>query len=85
MKDLNLLVFLTQLGLSVGFPLVGCTLFALWLREHFSLGSWVLYAGIGLGLVCAVDDFRQTLKAMERMSQPKGEDEPPPVSFNEHT
>lgn len=84
MKNINLLVFVTQLGLSVVFPLGGCTLLALWLRQRFALGSWVLIAGIGLGFVTAFDGFRQTLKAMARMSRDRREDEPPPVSFNDH-
>lgn len=84
MKDLNLLVFLSQLGLSVALPLAGFTLLGLWLRDQYGLGNWVLYAGIGLGLYCAVDGFRQTLKVMEHMGKDKKEDDPPPVSFNEH-
>jgi hypothetical protein len=39
--------------------------------------------GIFVGLVCAVDGMRVSLKAMERMSKDKNE-EPPPVSFNDH-
>lgn len=85
MKNINLLVFMTQLGLSVVFPLGGLTLAALWLRQKYSLGVWVVCVGIGLGLICAVDGFRQTLKAMERMARDKREEEEPPVSFNEHS
>ena len=33
MKDLGLLVWLTQLGLSVAFPLAGFVLLGLWLRR----------------------------------------------------
>lgn len=84
MKNLNLLVFVTQLGLSVVFPLVGGTLVSLWLRQKYGLGPWVLYVGIGLGFLMAADGFRQTLRVMERMSKDKKEDHEAPVSFNEH-
>lgn len=84
MKNLNLLVFLTQLGLSLVFPLAGLTMLAVWLRQEYGLGPWIVYAGIGLGILMAVDGFRMTLKAMERMAKDKREDEAPPVSFNEH-
>lgn len=84
MKDINLLVWLTQLGFSVVFPLAGFTLLAVWLRSRFGLGIWVLFVGIGVGLLCAVDGFRQSLKAMERMGRHPKEDDPPPVSFNDH-
>ncbi len=84
MKDLNLIVWLTQLGLSVAMPLAGFILLALWLQSKFGWGDWVLWAGIIVGAVCAVDGFRSSLKAMERLSKNKKDDEPPPVSFNEH-
>ena len=85
MKNLNLIVWLTQLGYSVAFPLAGFTLLAVWLRQRFDLGIWVILVGIGVGLVCAVDGFRNSLKTMERLSKDqKKDDEPPPVSFNDH-
>ena len=83
MKDLNLLVFLTQLGFTVAFPLAGFVLLAVWLRDRFQWGSWVIYAGLLLGLICAVTGFRDSLKTMERMSRDSKKKEPP-VSFNEH-
>ena len=85
MKELNLLVWMTQLGISVAVPLALCTLGAFWLRNHFELGPWVLFVGIGLGFYLAVDGFRTSLKAMDRMGKASKKDqEPPPVSFNDH-
>lgn len=84
MKNLNMLVWLTQLGISVAFPLAGFILLAVWLRERFDLGAWVLVAGIVLGLAGAVDGLRTSLKAMEIMSKDKKDKDPPPVSFNDH-
>lgn len=83
MKDLNLLVFLTQLGFTVAFPLAGFVLLAVWLRDRFQWGSWVIYAGLALGLICAVIGFRDSLKTMERLSRDSKKKDPP-VSFNEH-
>ena len=84
MKDLSLLVWLTQLGMSVAVPLAGFVLLALWLRSRFGWGDWVLWVGIILGAVSAVDGFRHSLKAMSRLSKDKPGKEPPPVSFNDH-
>lgn len=84
MKDLTLLVWLTQLGLSTALPLGGFILLALWLKSSFGWGDWVLWTGIILGITTAVDGFRNSLKAMERLSKRKREDAPPPVSFNDH-
>ncbi len=83
MKDLSLIVFVTQLGLSVALPLGGFIFLGIWLRQQFDLGIWVVLAGIFLGIVSAVDGLRVSLKAMERLSKDKKQD-PPPVSFNNH-
>ena len=84
MKNLSLLVWLTQLGFSVAFPLAGFVLLAVWLQNRFDLGSWVIWAGIIVGVICAIDGLRTSLKAMSRLSRNKQEDDPPPVFFNDH-
>lgn len=84
MKDLNLLVWLTQLGLSVAFPLAGCVLTAVWLHREHHWGSWVIWIGVGLGFVLAIDGFRTSLKALERITRKSKDSPPPPVSFNDH-
>lgn len=84
MKDISLLVWLTQLGLSVALPPAGFILLAVWLQGRFQWGSWVLWVGIILGVICAADGLRSSLKAMERMAKNKREKDPPPVFFNDH-
>lgn len=83
MKNLGLLAFLTQLGLSVALPLAGFVLLGVWLNYQFALGVWVIIVCAVVGLVCAADGLRHCLKAMERMAKNE-EDEKPPVSYNEH-
>ena len=82
MKDLSLIVWLTQLGLSTALPLAGFILLAVWLRNAFAWGDWVIWAGIAVGLVSAIDGFRTSIKAMDRITKRK--EEKPPVSFNDH-
>ena len=84
MKDLKLLIWLTQLGISVAAPLGGFIWLGIWLRQRFGLGVWVVLVCIFIGFVCAIDGMRVSLKAMERMSLNKKDTEPPPVSFNDH-
>lgn len=84
MKNLNLLIWLTQLGLSTAFPLAGFVLLAVWLRERMGWGDWVLWIGIIVGVVCAIDGFRNSIKSMMLMSKNKKDDTPPAVSFNDH-
>ena len=83
MKNVNLLVWVTQLGLSTAVPLAGFIVLAVWLRNRFDFGSWVIFVGIGLGLFCAIDGLVRNMKALDRMSQEK-EKNNPPVSFGEH-
>ena len=84
MKNVNLLIWLTQLGISVAAPLGGFIWLGVWLRQRFSLGAWVVLVCIFVGLVCAIDGLRVSLRAMERMAKDKKDQEPPPVSFNDH-
>ncbi len=83
MKNLQLLSWLTQLGLSTAIPLAGFVLLALWLRSRFSLGAWVLYAGIGMGLFCACSGFYRSLKLLNELAKDKGQKKPP-ASYSEH-
>lgn len=83
MKDFSLLIWLSQLGLSVAVPLALFVMLGVWLHEDLGWGSWAVWAGLVIGLCCAVTGFRDSLKAMERMAQDQKKD-PPPASFNEH-
>ena len=84
MKDFRLLIWLTQLGISVAVPLAGFVLLGIWLHTSRDWGVWSVFAGLFLGLICAVRGFRDSMKAMELMSGCKNEQQPPPVSFNPH-
>jgi len=84
MKEFNLLIWLTQLGLSIALPLAGFTLLGVWLHKDLGWGQWTVWTGLALGLYCAVQSFRDSLRAMEKMSKPKKDPGPPPVAFNDH-
>ena len=83
MKDLKLLIWLTQLGMSVALPPAIFIMLAVWLRNYYSWGSWVIWVGILLGMVCAIDGLRTSLKAMEQMAKDKKKP-PEGVAFNDH-
>lgn len=82
MKEISLLTWLTQLGLSVVIPLAGWIFLALWLRSQFVLGDWIVWTGIGFGVISAIDGMIRTLKALSSME--KRNDPQMPVSFNDH-
>ena len=83
MKNLQLLTWLTQLGLSTAVPLAGFVLLAVWLRNRFGVGNWVLFVGIVLGVFSAIDGFYKSLKALENLTKERKKDKPP-ISFSEH-
>ena len=84
MKDLHMLVWLTQVGISVAAPPVVFLLIGVWLRNRFGLGIWCILTALVLGLICAVSGLRQTLMLMEKMHQKNHKDPPPVPGFNEH-
>lgn len=83
MKDISILVWLTQLGLTTALPLCGFVFLAVWLRNRFGLGNWILFVGIGLGLYSSVTGFISALRTLSQMAEDKKK-ETPPVSFNDH-
>ena len=83
MKDMKLLIWMTQLGLSVAVPLGGFLMVAVWLKNRFAWGSWVVIVGLVLGVICAAEGLMSSLKAMKHMAK-KEKEETPPVSFNDH-
>lgn len=83
MKNISMILWVTQLGLSVAVSPVLMILLAVWLRDSCGWGGWVIWAGIVLGIYCAVQGLRSSLKTMQRQAESDKEQQPP-VSFNEH-
>ena len=83
MNWLTLLIWLTQLSISVVGPLGGFVLLSVWLRNKFDLGVWVVITGVVIGVICAVDGLKSSLKTMNKMAQSDKREEPP-LSFNDH-
>lgn len=65
------LSWLTQLGLSLAAPPVLCLLGAGWLARRFSLGPWVYFAAIVLGLGAAACTFAEFVKMFRRKNGKK--------------
>lgn len=84
MKDLNLIVWLTQLGLSVAMPLAGFVLLAVWLHDSCGWGKWVIWVGAALGVGSAVSGLRSSLRILNRLGGNGSDQKPPDISFNDH-
>lgn len=87
MKELSMLVWLTQLGVGVAMPLAGFIWLGVFLRSRFSLGAWCVIVFCIIGMISAWDGLKTSLKAMERLDKSKGrkkEKKEMGVSFNDH-
>ena len=84
MKEFRLLIWMTQLGLSVALPLAGFLFLGVWLHRAQGWGLWTIWLGLILGFAGAVNGFRDSMRAMEQMSKSKKNPEPPPIAFNNH-
>ena len=88
MKELTLLSWLTQLGLSVALPLAGFVWLGVWLQAKYDLGKWVVVLGIVLGLYCAIYNGIQSLKALGKVQKNwKNKEKKKPgkaVFYNDH-
>ncbi len=82
MKDLGMLVWITQLGMSVAAPLAGFTLLGVWLRKSLGVGVWVVIVLTSVGLISAVSSFKHTLSMLDSLERKK--DGAASESFNKH-
>ena len=83
MKNISLLVWLSQLGLSVAVPLGGFVLLGVWFHNTFGWGNWVIVLCTVFGMLCSVVGFKNALNEMNRIAGKETKDKPP-VSFNDH-
>ncbi len=84
MKDLKMLVWLTQLGLSAVLPLACFVLLGVWLHSSLGWGQWAIWCGLVLGILCGASGLRDSLRAMNRMAGGEKAPPPPPIAYNDH-
>lgn len=75
------LVWLAQVGFSILGPLLLFILGAVWLKNRFSLGGWVIAVGVGLGILGAIGALINTFRMLHRLPDEKKDK---PVGFNDH-
>ncbi len=84
MRWLSLLLWVGQFGFSVLFPTVALVWGAVWLKDRFGLGLWVVILGLLLGVLTSLATARSCLAALRKEAEAAGSQEPPHVSFNQH-
>lgn len=84
MKLLNLLMWVTQFGVSCIFPTLLFLWLGIWLQGKFGLGMWVLVLCGVLGLLTSVSTARSCMRSMRRAAEELSGEKKNPVSFNDH-
>lgn len=83
-KLLSLLLWVTQFGLSVLFPLCFFLLLAVWLQNRFGLGMWIV-ALLGIvGLLTSLRTARACIRALRKDADAAGVQKQPPTAFGDH-
>ena len=66
MKILSLLLWVTQFGVSILFPLCFFLILAAWLQTKFALGMWVTVVCGILGLLTTVSTVKSCLHSLRK-------------------
>lgn len=84
MKILNLLLWVTQLGFSILFPLCFFLYLGYWLQNKFSLGLWVILLFGILGLLTSVSTVKSCLRSLLKAADEASPQRDTPIAFNNH-
>ena len=72
----NITLF-TQVGISIATPLVLCIWGAVWLRDRFGLGSWIVLVGVLVGIAGAMGSFMNfAAYASKEVARKDGDERP---------
>lgn len=84
MKILNLLLWVTQFGFSILFPLCFFLWVGYWLQTKFALGIWVVAVLGVLGLMTTVSTVKSCLKSILKAADEASDRKEVPIAFNNH-
>ena len=84
MKILSLLLWVTQFGLSVLFPLCFFLLLAAWLQKRYSLGLWIVVVLGILGILTSISTARSCIRSLRKDAEAASNQKESPVAFNDH-
>lgn len=84
MKFWSLLIWVTQFGLSIIFPVCFFLLLGTWLQNTYGLGTWVMILCGVLGLLTSVSTVRSCIRSLRKDTERAANSEKPPLAFNDH-
>lgn len=84
MKILNLLMWVTQFGISIIFPTCFFLILAVWLQNRFGLGVWIVIVLGILGVLTSISTAKSCLLSLRKAAEEASERKEPPIAFNDH-
>ena len=84
MKILNLLMWVTQFGVSIIFPTLLFLWLGVWLQGKFGFGTWILAVMGILGFLPSISTAKSCLHSMRKAAEELSSQEKPPIAFNDH-
>ena len=84
MKILNLLLWVTQFGFSILFPLCLFLWLGTWLQNRFDLGIWVVAVFGSLGFMTTISTVKSCLRSLLKAADEASSRKEAPIAFNDH-
>lgn len=76
---LSALTWIMQVGISVALPLTLSVLLAVFLRNRYGIGKWIVAVGVAVGILGAAGGLVSSLRSLHRLGD---QEEKPPGGFN---
>ena len=83
-KFFSLILWVTQFGLSVLFPICALLILGVWLQQKFDWSMWSLLFFCALGLLISVSTAKTCIRSLKRDAEDVSDQKKPPVAFNDH-
>ena len=74
---ISALAMVTQFGISTITPMLLCIFAALWLKNRFALGDWVVLIGILMGVGSGFMSMMKMIRQMSELSKKEDDDDSP--------
>ncbi len=84
MKVLSLLVWVTQLGFSILFPLCFFLLLAVWLQNRYGFGLWIMVLCAAIGILVTISTVRTCIRSLRKAAEEASDHKENPPAFNDH-
>ena len=84
MKFWSLLIWVTQFGLSVIFPVCFFLMIAAWLRNTYGWGNWILILCGLLGVLTTISTVKSCIRSLRKDAERVSDAKEPPLAFNDH-